>query len=219
MKLSKDQIQQIETYLTQKSLKYIDIRYEALDHIASDIEQMMGSRGLSFKDASEIVFLKWSKNFVTRSNFFIGSHYSGPKIFIDNCFSIYKKLIFQIQFISFVFIIGLSYLLKYFNITGIYYNANFILALRTSFALGMIILLYWFIQIKRKKLQTSYSFLYLKKIFPFVMILLTLGIFSESISGFLKLPMIVLIYGLWSGWILYKNHIKTVSNYSLLAKS
>ena len=54
MKLNKDQIQQVEDYLNQKGLKYVDIRYEIFDHMVTDIEQIDGIQKIyPFHDASE----------------------------------------------------------------------------------------------------------------------------------------------------------------------
>lgn len=216
MKLSKDQIQQIEAYLTQKGLKYIDVRYEVLDHMVTDIEQLMELKDQSFSKASENVFAKWNKNFVTRSSFWIGSGFSGPKIFIDNSITIYKKMIFKIQLIAFTVIIGFGNFSNYFKILQSDYSQEITLVFKTAAAISMPLLLYWFYQIKKTKLQTSYSFLFTRSVLISALMFGVLGLLlSEGNSMILAF----IVFGLWSGWLLYKNHMKSVSNYSLLAKS
>ena len=61
MKLNKEQLQEIETYLTNKDVEYIDLHLEVLDHISSDIENLMEK--ISFEEAFEKVKNKWNKNF------------------------------------------------------------------------------------------------------------------------------------------------------------
>lgn len=210
MMLSKDQIQQVENYLTQKGLKYIDIRYEVLDHISSDIEQMMETRGLSFENASDIVFLKWNRNFVSRSNIWIGLIYSGPKIFIDHSVIIYKKFILKIQLIVFAVIIGLGKIFVHFNTLWINYEQQLTYFFKTIAAIILIVVLYWFYQIRKTKLNTSYSFLFTRNILPFGLFFGTMSLLSE---GNLML-LTFIIYSSWSGWKLFKHHIKSISLYS-----
>ncbi len=216
MKLSKEQIQQVEGYLTNKRLKYIDVRYEVLDHMVTDIEQLIELKDQSFSNASENVFAKWNKNFVTRSSFWIGSGFSGPKIFIDNSITIYKKMVFKIQLIAFVVIIGFGNFSNYFKVLQSNYSQEITLVFKTTASISMILLLYWFYQIKKTKLQTSYSFLFTRSVLFSVLMFGVLGLLlSEGNSMILAF----IVFGLWSGWLLYKNHMKSVSNYSLLAKS
>ena len=48
MKLTEEQIKEVETYLTKKGVKYIDLRFEILDHISTDIENSMNKKQLDF---------------------------------------------------------------------------------------------------------------------------------------------------------------------------
>lgn len=60
--LTKQQIKQIEQFLIDHyKIKYEDARYEVLDHIACDIEELM-SNGTSYTDAFKTTFNKWNKN-------------------------------------------------------------------------------------------------------------------------------------------------------------
>ena len=52
MKLTQEQIQEIEYALNKRGLDYIDLKYELLDHIATDIEQLMTEdKTISFDEA------------------------------------------------------------------------------------------------------------------------------------------------------------------------
>lgn len=49
--LTKENIKFIETYLVNSGVRYLDIRMEMLDHIATDIEATLNSKAISFYDA------------------------------------------------------------------------------------------------------------------------------------------------------------------------
>lgn len=51
MKLSKENIQFIDTYLKNSNVIYIDIRFEMIDHIATAVEEKMEVENLDFYDA------------------------------------------------------------------------------------------------------------------------------------------------------------------------
>lgn len=51
MKLSKEKIQYIDTYLKQSGVTYWDVRAELLDHFVMGIEQKMTEKQLSFEEA------------------------------------------------------------------------------------------------------------------------------------------------------------------------
>ena len=216
MKLNKDQIQQVEDHLSQKGLKYVDIRYEVLDHMITDIEHLMESTDLSFSYASENVFAKWNKNFVTRSSLWIGSGFSGPKIFIDNSVPLYKKMVMKIQYIAFAVTIGLGTIFNHFKILWSDYSQEITLIFKTTAVISLTILLYWFYQIKKTKLQSSYSFLFTRSI---LLGSLTFGILSLTLFKEKLFIYAFIIFGLWSGWLLYKNHMKSISLYSSISSS
>ena len=51
MKLTAEQITEIEETLVLKGLKYDDLKLEVTDHIASEIEVLMQEENISFKVA------------------------------------------------------------------------------------------------------------------------------------------------------------------------
>ena len=61
MKLTKEQIQQIENYLADKNVEYIDLHFEVLDDISTYIEIEMSERQIDFNDSFDEVKLKWHK--------------------------------------------------------------------------------------------------------------------------------------------------------------
>lgn len=51
MKLTKENIQFIDTYLINSNVIYVDIRYEMIDHIATAVEEKMNNEKIDFYDA------------------------------------------------------------------------------------------------------------------------------------------------------------------------
>ena len=51
MKLTKENLQFIDTYLKNNQVIYIDIRYEMIDHIATAVEEKMEEESLDFYNA------------------------------------------------------------------------------------------------------------------------------------------------------------------------
>jgi hypothetical protein len=83
MKLSKENIDFINVYLVKKGIKYLDVKLEMIDHIASEIEIKMELENLIFDDAFNLVIRKWQYQFVQRSSFWVGAIYSFPKVVLD----------------------------------------------------------------------------------------------------------------------------------------
>ena len=48
MKLTRDQIHFIDTYLKNSEIEFIDVRMEMVDHVASEVEAKMTSENLDF---------------------------------------------------------------------------------------------------------------------------------------------------------------------------
>ena len=61
MKLSKENIQFIDTYLKNTHIDYIDVRMELLDHIATSVETDMIENKRSFYDAFKIYMVQNKK--------------------------------------------------------------------------------------------------------------------------------------------------------------
>jgi hypothetical protein len=217
MKLNIDQIQQVEDHLIQKGLKYVDIRYEVLDHMITDIEKIINSEELSFQEAFNKVKVKWIRSFVDESSLWFGPAENGPKIFVDNYVRIYKSYILKILILTLIIVYSMDYLLNHFFVFQINYDKEVLIVLYSTVLLNISIILYWYLQIKKTKLQTSFSFIFAKKVLPIVLVLLFLVGFLDVSMHYYRLIIISFIYSLWSGWLLYKNHIKSVSLYSSIS--
>ena len=84
MKLTPQQIQEIEDTLSLNGLVYDDIKLEVLDHIASEIENKRSLENRSFEETLKAVFENWKEELKpTTYSFTLGNHIIGPKIFMD----------------------------------------------------------------------------------------------------------------------------------------
>ncbi len=81
MKITKDQIHFIDTYLIKNEVIYVDIRLEMLDHIALAVEQKMEVDNLDFYDAFKD-FMVYHKKEILRNNKTIrGSYWDAVRKF------------------------------------------------------------------------------------------------------------------------------------------
>ena len=67
MKLAKEDIVFIDTYLKNHNVIYLDIRYEMIDHIATGVEEKMQKEDLAFYDAFKD-FMAANKTEILRNN-------------------------------------------------------------------------------------------------------------------------------------------------------
>jgi hypothetical protein len=106
MNLSKVQIYYIDAYLVKKGIKYLDVKLEMVDHIASEIETKTDQEDISFNDALLLVMKKWQYQFNDSRSFWTGIAITYPKIVLD-------KMLLNMKIASiytFVFmLIGLSF--------------------------------------------------------------------------------------------------------------
>jgi len=218
MKLTKEQIQQIEDYLNNKKVKYIDIRFEILDHIISDVEFIIKNNNSYFEDAFSEVKLKWNKNFTSTSSWWLGLSNYAPSIFINKCLRIYKPLVLKSVFGIVLFLIFTYAILEFFKLDLLYFYSivKMIYIITILTFIGFFI--FWKIKIKRIKLKSSFSYLINKQIFPNIFFLLILlgNLFDDKFDNVDYFDIIMLsltVSVLLIGNSLYKNHVKTVSNY------
>jgi hypothetical protein len=67
MKLGKEEIQFIDTYLSNSDVRYVDIRMEMIDHIATGVEHLMETDSSAFKDTFKNYMLIHKKE-ILRNN-------------------------------------------------------------------------------------------------------------------------------------------------------
>lgn len=218
MKLNEKQLQQIKDYLNNKDVEYIDLHFEVLDHIASDIETKMETSNVNFEKAFEEVKEKWNKNFSYKWTFWLGIANGGSKLFINHCIKIYKPLLFRSIIILSAFLISLYLILKYFHIQLANFYSIYNIVIAVTFTLFISSLLCWRYRIKKLSYKTTYSYLFNKQVFSniFLSLFLVAEILKNNSDnfGFLNIIFLASIQSvLFMGYKLYKNHLKAISSY------
>ena len=96
MKLTPQNIQFIDNYLTNSEVIYYDIRMEMLDHVATAVEQKMEVENLDFYDAFKS-YMVVNKKEILKGNKGEGLHFKEPLkkfgIFVIQPFQLFFKLL------------------------------------------------------------------------------------------------------------------------------
>ena len=172
MKLTTQQIAQIEETLVLNGLKYYDIKLEVTDHIASEIEEKLCDEKSSFEVVFDEVLEKWKPELQPSFSGLIG--FTNPRIMTVKCHIIVKRQLFTVITISslitialMVFVRNSSYGLVLTNIQGV---------LRSFVLVEFCIVIAAWGLIWQSKHQTTYSYLMKKKSFGLIIFLFVIGI-------------------------------------------
>lgn len=178
MELTKEEIQKVENYLYNKNFNFIDLKPEILDHIISDIENIM-SKNTSFENALKMTVLKWDNHFKETSSFFFGMLYSNSKIVVKKAVKIFKPFYFLYLAAYILPVLFLKLVPITFSETIVDFTNGFL----GSFS--MILLGYMaFIIVKTQlsKTQTTYRFILKTQYFGLILLImgLAIGVFKEN---------------------------------------
>lgn len=211
MELTKEQIQQIENYLDYKGLKHIDVRFEVLDHMISDVETSIQEHNLSFSEAFKNTKMKWKKQLKNDSSWMIGLAFTAPSIVIKKAKESYKKWFLIIVLFTLIPIVLIPKL--------IFIEVSFYIFKWTSTLFIFILFMpisFWYFKMKQKKLKTTQLFLFEKQVFYASISILIFSLlynFSSVSYSFYFIPIqIVLLY---LGKNLYSKHLENVKKYQL----
>ncbi|WP_456378384.1 hypothetical protein [Lutibacter sp.] len=218
IKLTKEQLQQVKDYLNNKDIEYIDLHFEVLDHIASDIEAKMKIFNLDFEIAFEKVKYKWNNSFTYKTSYWLGNANGGSKLFIDHCLKIYKPLFYKSIILLTMFLLVIYSIFKYTNLELMNFYSIYKIVATLTLILFTTMLLYWRVKLKNTQFKTSYSYLFNKNIFSniFLVLILIAHIFDNDVSsfGFFEIFFLASLYPIiFIGNSFYKNHLKVVSKY------
>lgn len=104
MKLTTEQIAQIEETLVLNGLVYQDVKLEIIDHIASEIEERMSHEEISFDSVYKSVFEKWKSALeISSSSNWLGAFFKAPRFVIDKLVAYSKREALHIFFSVLVF--------------------------------------------------------------------------------------------------------------------
>ena len=172
MKLTVEQIDQIEETLVLNGLVYEDIKLEVTDHIASEIEEKICNDTSSFEFAFTEVFNKWKPELKPSFSGLIG--FTNPRIMTVKCHKIVKRQLLTaisisslVTFTLMVFVRNLSYGVALTNTQ---------VALRSFVLVEFCLVIFAWVLIWQSKHQTTYSYLMKKKSFGLIIFLFMIGI-------------------------------------------
>jgi hypothetical protein len=221
IKLTNEQLQQIESYLNNNDVKYIDLHLEVLDHISSDIENEMTINNSSFKEAFDKIRIKWSKTFSYKWTFWLGISNGGSKLFIDHCLKIYKPILIKAGATLLLFLTLTLFFYEKLEITlAPFQNVAKILFLVFSI-IYVSLIFYWKHQINKAGKNTTYYYLYKKTVMPniaitalfiFQVLVFNNPYFDVSIFMFSY----VFLFNLYIGFNFYSKHTSTLKKYKML---
>ncbi len=171
MELTTKQIEEVNGYLTIKKIDHIDIRLEVLDHIITDVENLMSSKEIDFEFAFKEVSLKWTKHFTQTSSFYFGVAYSAPKIILNKAKRAFKKSYFILIASYFLpFVLFLNFQMK---VSG--EARNLINGAISMITIILIILfIYTYYKKSKIKLKTTYSFILKTQFWSFLFLIFPL---------------------------------------------
>lgn len=171
-KLTTEQIAYIDETLVLNGLNFDDLKIEATDHIASEIEVLMKENTLSFEENLHTVFNRWKPQLRPVFSALIG--FTNPRIMTLKCHKIVKKQLFAVIGIAASITSILMIFIK--NLGNETALANYKLIIRTiSLAEFVLVILAWILILKSKR-QTTYSYMIKKKMFGVIIFLFTIGI-------------------------------------------
>lgn len=174
MKLTNQQIAQIEKTLVLNGLIYEDIKLEITDHIASEIEQKISNEKTSFEVVFKEVFEKWKPELRPSSSSWVGLMNSVPKIVLDKWVSITKrqqlKVLLIIIFPALIFTLFFKTNFEKYDYT-IFTQFLKTISLLTSFLIVLAKIMIW-----NSKIKTSFGFIFNKSTPVYMFFLLFYGL-------------------------------------------
>ena len=172
MKLTNQQITQIDEILVLNGLNYEDLKLEVTDHIASEIEVLMDDNTLSFEDNLKTIFEKWKPELQPSFSGLIG--FTNPRIMTIKCHKLIKKQFFSVISISFLLAIVSVLFFRNSNNASLLINIQGVLKPFILLELCLVLIALGFVW--KSKHQTTYSYLIKKKSSGLIIFLLLIGI-------------------------------------------
>jgi hypothetical protein len=175
MKLTKENIQFIDTYLKNSNIIYVDIRLEMTDHIASAVEDKMQEENLDFYDAF--------KNYMIKNKAIILNNNKESNSF--SWTEIKKYLLFIVQPKKLIFAMFLLLLHQFVDVNSYFSKAfsfnDLLLVLIVSISFFQII--YYFVYLKKRFYSLEKSGMILFIIYYTKMIFIPFGSEGSNALG------------------------------------
>ena len=160
MKLTAQQIAQIEETLVLNGLVYQDVKLELLDHIASEIEERMSNEEISFDIVYKSVFEKWKSSLVITSSYaWVGAFFNAPRIVIDKLVAYSKRQIVIVLMAALACGLVMALVLSNIQLEQTINVVN--LGLRGAYSLLVLTTMLSLFLIWKSKFKTTYGRLFL----------------------------------------------------------
>jgi hypothetical protein len=215
MELTTQQLQRVEHYLDKKNITYIDVRFEVLDHIVSDIETKMTKENLDFETVFYNVTEKWNTQLKETSSWLFGLGFSAPKIVLEKAKKNFKK---------WFFLIPTFYIIPYILIGKInfIYSENIESGLNLLFQIVTILstVLFLFLMIFKNKKRTTYSFILKTQSLNLLLgaiLLIDFDFFNreEHLNPFQVGLLFSFVFGTYIYYHFYRKHQEAIKKYKI----
>lgn len=175
MKLTKQQIAQIEETLVLNQVIFEDIKLELTDHIASEIEVVLVEKECSFEEALVTVFEKWSPDLKPSTSFWTPNNMKLPRIVLKKYKDEYKNQFVWGSLIAFFMAFLGAYAAKTTNNEKVFEYLR--ITIQTIFIIEFILISISKLMIWKSKATTFKSYFFQKQTtIPFLLFILFLAI-------------------------------------------
>lgn len=174
MKLNETQINTIDNILEKSGVVYIDYKFEILDHIATEVEELMAEKDLSFESSLEIILKKWEPKLKKSTVTTFGYFWKMPEILMQKAKKLYWRKMILLFVASFV-LMGILLLMRDVMAK---FTENICYFLITILALQFV----GYIKIRMSRQKTTFGFLYKQQFFGFFFMYL-MPIYTLSVNG------------------------------------
>ena len=157
--LSNKDVEAVECFVLAKGITCVDFKYEVLDHMLTDIEERMVMDDLNFDIAFHEVKKKWETSFRSTFSFWFGVSYARPKIVMQKCLKLMNASMLNTLLLTLTLFIGVYFGNHFLPIKSLIIS-NIIKVYSVICVISAVTFLYHFLDIRVKKLETTYSYCY-----------------------------------------------------------
>ena len=174
MKLDREQLELINSFLVKNEVVFDDIRYEIIDHIACDVEENYAE--IPFPDAIKLVLKKWERQVQMSNSFWVSSWSNFPRVITNKL----KQLSLpQVNVFSLIIVASLLINLYFPTIIDnfkVYENV-----FKIVYVLWFIFMSMFGIKIFLTKAHTTYKYMFKRNFF--MIYLFTIMLFISHLYG------------------------------------
>jgi hypothetical protein len=178
MKLDKEQVELINSFLVKNEVVFDDIRYEIIDHIACDVEENYAE--IPFPDAIKLVLKKWERQVQMSNSFWVSSWSNFPRVITN-----------KLEQLSIPQVIVISLIIMSSLVTNLYFPTiidNFKVyenVFKIVYVLWFICMSVFGIKIFLTKAYTTYKYMFKRNFF--MVYLFTILLFFGYMNGIIML--------------------------------